>query len=57
MKTPKPLKPRLLQCQTLVDKGCCLLPCGAYRCSAAQEKQMHRRRSAHAQLTIMNITQ
>lgn len=28
MKTPKPLKPRLLQCQMLIDKGCCLLPCG-----------------------------
>ena len=28
MKTPKPLKPRLLLCQTLIDKGCCLLPCG-----------------------------
>ena len=29
MKTPKPLKPRLLQCQVLIDQGCCLLPCGA----------------------------
>ena len=29
MKAPKPLKPRLLQCQVLIDKGCCLLPCGA----------------------------
>ena len=29
MKTPKPLKPKLLLCQTLIDKGCCLLPCGA----------------------------
>ena len=29
MKTPKPLKPRLLLCQVLIDKGCCLLPCGA----------------------------
>lgn len=28
MKSPKPLKPRLLLCQALVDKGCCLLPCG-----------------------------
>lgn len=29
MKALKPLKPRLLLCQTLIDKGCCLLPCGA----------------------------
>ena len=29
MKAPKPLKPKLLLCQTLIDKGCCLLPCGA----------------------------
>ena len=29
MKTPKQLKPRLLQCQVLIDQGCCLLPCGA----------------------------
>ena len=28
MKSPKPLKPRLLLCQTLIDKGCRLLPCG-----------------------------
>ena len=28
MKSPKPLKPRLLLCQTLIDKGGCLLPCG-----------------------------
>ena len=26
MKTPKP---QLLRLQTLIDKGCCLLPCGA----------------------------
>ena len=26
MKTPKPQLQRL---QTLIDKGCCLLPCGA----------------------------
>ena len=29
MKTPKPLKPQLQRLQTLIDKGCCLLPCGA----------------------------
>jgi len=29
MKAPKPLKPKLLLCQTLINKGCCLLPCGA----------------------------
>ena len=29
MKAPKHLKPRLFQCQTLIDKGFCLLPCGA----------------------------
>ena len=29
MKTPKPLKPRLLLCQVLINKGCSLLPCGA----------------------------